>query len=93
MSVTVAEFIEWLKTKDQSAIVQVVMHTDGSGYYEQGGVASIEDFDTTLQFGEHSPEYGKTWEYTDFRENPYVSENPNSEYYNKSYLLLGELNG
>ena len=30
---TVAEMIAWLKTCDQEAIVQVVEHTSGRGYY------------------------------------------------------------
>lgn len=43
----VPEFIEWLKTQDQTATVNVLRHTDGSGYYDQGGWTSEVDFDPT----------------------------------------------
>lgn len=41
----VPEFIEWLKTQDQTAEVMVLQHTTGSGYYDQGGWTSEVDFD------------------------------------------------
>lgn len=41
----VPEFIEWLKTQDQTAVVKVLQHTSGSGYYDQGGWTSEVDFD------------------------------------------------
>jgi len=50
---TVAEMIEWLKTQDQNAIVQVVFHEMGSGYYNQGGTAQTVAFDPT-QHAEYS---------------------------------------
>ena len=42
---TVAQFIEWLKTQDQSARVDVLVHSDGRSYYDQGGNVRIEHFD------------------------------------------------
>jgi hypothetical protein len=42
---TVAEMVEWLKTQDQSAIVQVIFHETGYGYYNQGGTARTVVFD------------------------------------------------
>ncbi len=41
---TVAEMIKWLKTQDQNAVVNVVYHTDCSGYYDQGGTATTVAF-------------------------------------------------
>jgi len=42
---TVAELIQWLQTQHQYAIVNVVAHSTGSGYYDQGGNARIVEFD------------------------------------------------
>jgi len=36
---TVAEFIVWLQGQDQEAIVEVVEHTSGTGWDDQGGNA------------------------------------------------------
>jgi len=43
--VTVAEFVEWLLTQDQDAVVHVVYHMNGTGYYDQGGTATTVAFD------------------------------------------------
>ncbi len=43
----VHEFIEWLKTQDQDAEVRCISHTNGTGYYDQGGSVEIKDFDST----------------------------------------------
>ena len=75
--VTVASLIEILKTHDQEAIIQVLVHTDGSGYYDQGGWCSAEDLDPS-----------KHIEYTDFRGNQFTT--PDRDHYNKRFLLLGE---
>ena len=53
----VPEFIEWLKTQDQTATVRVLQHTSGSGYYDQGGWTSEVDFD---------PQSGKVSTYIGF---------------------------
>ena len=76
-ALTVAEFIEWLKTQDQEAIVQTIRHKEGTGWDDQGGSAEVVDF---------SPE--TTSEYTDFRGNRLVK--PSAPYYNKRFLLIGE---
>lgn len=79
---TVAQFIEWLKTQDQEAIVQVVLHSSKGSYYEQGGTATYMEFDPT------NPNHH---EYTDFRGNQFVK--PNDPHFDQRYLLLGEHNG
>jgi hypothetical protein len=76
----VREFVQWLAAfHDQDADVEVVRHTRGTGYYDQGGNASAELFD---------PE--KHAEYTDLRGNPHVA--PGAPWENAHTLLLGELN-
>lgn len=60
----VSEFIEFLKTQDQDATVQIVKHcSSGCGYYEQGGTASVVDFDPTFDWGGETYAYGGTWEF------------------------------
>lgn len=76
---TVRELINWLEDQDQEAIIQVVAHKSGTGYYDQGGTASEEDFTLDLS------------DYTDFRGNPFTG--PDSPFYNQRFLLLGELDG
>ena len=75
----VSELIEWLKTQDQDAIVSVVRHITGDNIHEQGGTVSECEFNPSLT------------ELTDFTGNQFVK--PADEYYNKKYLLLGEING
>jgi hypothetical protein len=76
----VSEFIEWLKTQDQDAIVEIVVHKTGKGYYDQGGTAGTSDFDPT-----------KHVEICDMRGNQFVT--PDKPYYNRVSILLGEYNG
>ena len=78
---TVAELIVWLGTQDQDATVQVVQHTSGRGYGDQGGNAAVVDFDP----GDDLVTY------TDLRGNPLIT--PDKPYYNQRTLLLGEHNG
>lgn len=74
---TVKQLIEWLKTQDQDAIVEVVYHgTDSRGFYNH-------DVVTQKPF---TPELS---EYTDFRDNQFVK--PDSPVYGKSVLLLGSI--
>ena len=80
----VAELIEWLKTQDQDAIVQVVQHTSSKGY--EGDRVEVVDF--TI---EPSKPYCYLFEYTDMRGNPFVKAT--APHYNQRYLLLGEHNG
>lgn len=76
----VKELVEWLAAfEDQDADVEVVQHTSGTGYYDQGGNVSLVAFDPS-----------KHAEYTDMRGNPHVK--PDAPYYNARTLLLGELN-
>jgi hypothetical protein len=77
----VHELIAWLQAfEDQDATVRVVQHsTSGCGYYEQGGTASVVDFDPAQHAG-----------YTDLRGNQFVK--PHDIYYNARTLLLGEMN-
>lgn len=80
----VSEMIEWLQTKDQDAIVEVLVHTDGNGWYEQGGRVSREEFDVSE---DKYDDFGKHWEYADFRGNQFVKES--EPFYNKRYLFIG----
>ncbi len=76
----VRELVEWLAAfEDQDAEVEVVQHTNGSGYYDQGGTAASVPFDPTR----HA-------EYTDLRGNPHIK--PDAPYYEARMLLLGEMN-
>ena len=77
----VKELIAWLSAfPDQDADVEVVQHTSGTGYYDQGGNARSEPFD---------PE--RHAEYTDLRGNPHVK--PDAPWKDARTLMLGELNG
>ena len=77
----VKELVQWLAAfEDQEADVEVVSHTRGTSYYDQGGNASAAVFD---------PEKHAT--YTDLRGNPHIK--PDAPSYNARTLLLGELDG
>lgn len=77
MTMTVRQYREWLETfEDQDAIVQVIDHNYDGGYYAQGGVISIVEFDPT-----------RHTDYTDLRGNPFVDED--SPHYNRRTLLIG----
>jgi hypothetical protein len=58
----VSEFIEWLKTQDQDATVEVVVHESGTGYYDQGGWCYWRQFSGELKY-EELPYYGEHFEY------------------------------
>lgn len=75
----VREMIQWLAAfDDQDAEVEIVQHSRGTGYYDQGGNATTAVFD---------PEKHTT--YTDLRGNPHIT--PDVSYYNARTLLLGEI--
>jgi hypothetical protein len=78
----VAEFREWLLTQDQEAIVEVLVHSSGTGYYDQGGNVSVEEFTPEEKYG-----CGKYFEYIDFRGNQFVKTE--ASYYNRRVLQLG----
>lgn len=40
----VKAFIEWLQTLPQDAVVQVIHHSNGTSYYDQGGNIEIRNF-------------------------------------------------
>lgn len=67
----VSEMIEWLQTKDQDAIVEVLVHDSQGDYYTQGGTVSKEEFDVSE---DKYDDFGKHWEYDDFRGNQFVKE-------------------
>ena len=52
----VAELIEWLKTMPQDAKVVVLSHSDGHGYYMQGGSCTTEEFNTGVEW-RHSEDW------------------------------------
>lgn len=59
----VKELAQWLlEFHDQDAIVEVVVHHDGSGYYDQGGNAEVDYFDPNI----HTT-------YTDLRGNQFIN--------------------
>jgi hypothetical protein len=70
---TVAELIEFLKTQDQGAIVEIM-----SASQTRHGDISVSKY----QF--HPSRHA---EYTDWRNNPHVK--PESPWYNNRYLFLG----
>jgi len=70
----VAELIEWLKTQDQGATVEVLVGSRGHG--SQGD---------SYRFVEFTPEHSH---YTDMRGNPYTK--PDAPYFNSRTLELGE---
>lgn len=42
----IKQFIEFLQTLPQDAIVHVLSHSRGNGYYDQGGWCTVENFHT-----------------------------------------------
>lgn len=78
----VKDFIKWLETQDQEAIVEVLVHSSGTGYYDQGGWVATEEFTKDEEYG-----CGKHFQYTDLRGNPRIAET--EEYFNKRYLQIG----
>lgn len=73
----VSDFIEWLKTQDQEAIVECVVHDSSGSLYEQGGTCTTKEFTPALS------------EYFDFRNNQCVKEN--EPLFGKRFLLIGEI--
>ena len=76
----VKELVQWLAAfEDQEADVEVVCHSSGRSYYDQGGNATASPFDPAT----HAT-------YTDMRGNRHVKAGAPWE--NSRTLLLGELN-
>ena len=81
MTMTVRQMIEWMSTfEDQDAIVEIVSHSNDGGYYQQGGTATVEEFNPDSHV-----------EYTDFRNNQYIDENRVN--YNRRSVVFGVYNG
>lgn len=78
----VKDFIKWLETQDQDAIVEVLVHSSGTGYYDQGGNVSVVEFTSEEEYN-----CGKHFDYTDFRGNQFVKED--HPCYNKRFLQIG----
>lgn len=72
----VSEFIEWLKTQDQGAKVEVLRLVTGRDY--EGDSVKVVDFEV---------ETGNLFDYTDMRGNQFAKGKP---YENHRTLLLGE---
>ena len=80
MTMTVRQMAEWMLTfEDQDAIVEVVVHSEGRGYYDQGGNADTMEF---------NPDYHV--EYTDLRGSKFIL--PIDKNYNRRTVLFGVLN-
>jgi hypothetical protein len=73
----VSEFIEWLKTQDQGAVVEVIVQSEPA-LYQAYGKCVAECLD--IENDDHI-------EYTDFRGNGFVKKD--SDCFNRRYLTLG----
>lgn len=73
---TVREMIEWLKTQDQDAEVEVLKKESGHGWDQSDYVTTVT-FDATNR---------DLWGYADFRD----LKDVDSPYYGKRYLTLGD---
>lgn len=62
----IKQFIEFLQTLPQDATVQVLSHSRGTGYYDQGGWCTTEDFTTECKEGNQGNKwaYGEHYELT-----------------------------
>lgn len=76
----VAEFIEWLKTQDQEAEVEILTSCEKSWGHETYNSVSRQVFDPS-----------KHVDYSDFRGNRFVK--PTEAHYNKRLLFLGDDEG
>ena len=70
----VKDFIDWLKTQDQEAELEILVRIEGCGY--NGDSFRRQSFD----FNEHQ-------EYIDFRGNRFVKSS--DEFFNKRFLFIG----
>lgn len=59
----VGEMIDWLKTMPQDATVTVLSHSDGHGYYMQGGSCTTETFHNSVEWQHVGPEVDKPYVY------------------------------
>lgn len=45
--ITVKQMIEFLQTQPQDAVIEILSHSQGRGYYDQGGWCTQKPFDPT----------------------------------------------
>ena len=77
MTVNVKEFIKFLKTQDQDAIVQVAIKVERGNFEE----TKLVDFDPAKKW-DH-------WDFVDFTKNSFVNNNPDHPAFNKKILEIG----
>ena len=66
-TVNVRELREWLKQFDQEASVEIVYHSRGHGYYDQGGNATTKEFEPdTYNIGDNLYCHKNHFEYVKF---------------------------
>lgn len=81
---TIKQFKEWLNKFPEETIINVAIQRESRGY-ESYGAVDFEDPDLKDPDLEN---YGKGWEFVDYRKNRFVKKE--SEAYGKCYLFLGE---
>lgn len=64
----VGELKEWLKQFDDDTIVEIVYHSTGFGYYDQGGNATTYEFNPDMYLiGDHKYCHTNHFEYTVYK--------------------------
>lgn len=61
----VSELIEWLKSQPHDATVEVIIHSSGHTYYDQGGNIEWDEF--KAEAATHENNYTHDYEVYDFR--------------------------
>lgn len=88
------EFQQWLDQFDEQTVIECVIHTSGTGYYDQGGNATVEEFKPDEQdrlYGSFSPWcINDHFEYSDLRGNQFVKEG--HPYFGRQLLRIGAYN-
>lgn len=79
------EFQKWLDQFDEDTVIEIVYHTDGHGYYDQGGNATTEVFKPDYDYIEWCK--NGHFEYTDFTNNQFVR--PHEPHFGKKILIIG----
>lgn len=73
----VAEMIEWLKTMPQNAEVEVIIHSSGGGYYQQGGTATntamLDTVDSRYDYEGRTDIDGQTFTLTSYGSGPVLT--------------------
>lgn len=61
---TVEQMIEFLQTLPKSAVIEILSHPQGSGYYDQGGWCTQKPFDPTKKpsWCHEDTQYFSHWE-------------------------------